>query len=732
LNTLVLNVLPREKLPIQARLEREAAARRLGKRGATATDLGLPILANPYQLLSVPFVDQTFGTTTQLGKGQSSTNWGYSAFITGDLAGMESAIYVSSSSAKPSPEARITLARNDPDPVLLGPLRARSIKLGNVSAPALNNVVSGGGVGNGVVISNRPLSQGSSFGLQTLRGDLPPGWDVTLYFNDALIAFQQSRPDGLYIFPDLPLVYGENEFRLVFNGPLGQARVERQVVLLDQTMAKPGEFFYTAAGQQLEAGGTQSIMQFDLGLSDKLSATGGLVSLPERTLQNEPARSYTNVGLRASLLDMLVNADYVAGPDSSSLYELGVRTKIGKFSTSLTHTQLSDNFVSSFFPTSSDPIHSRDLLRLSGSVPLYDKVSLPIGFDYSQNTYQSGLKNVTASARVSANVYGTSLTNSLSYTADSAGNTTQSTVLQISRRVAGIGLSSQLAYNIKPDRKLASVAISADKQFSEDLRVNASVLHVTDGPTTLSGGVTRNFGSYGLSLSASHDSTGATSIGVQLFVALGRDPQTGSWKLDWQPMAGAGAISARSFLDTNGNGRYDPGEKYVENAGFILNNGSRSPVKTDAKGLAYLSRLTPYQYTDISLDPGSLEDPSWTSTTPGMRVLPRPGKVQSSDFPVVMTGEVDGTVYVDGTGKKRGIGNALVELVDAAGNVAVSARSSSDGYYIIQAVRPGNYTARISPEQLDSLKMRADSDRTLTVPADGDFVNGVDFVVTKR
>lgn len=732
LNKLLLNVLPREKLPIQARLEREAAAKRLGNGGVIKPELGLPLLANPHELISAPFIDQTFGTTTRSGNGQNSTTWAYSAFITGDLAGMESAIYLSSTDAKPNPDARITLSRNDPDAGLLGPLNARSVKLGNVSAPALTNVMSGGGIGNGVVVSNRPLSQGSGFGLQTLRGDLPPGWDVTLYFNDALIAFQQSRADGLYIFQDLPLVYGENEFRLVFNGPLGQARVERQVVMLDQTIAKPGEFFYSVGGQGLKAGGNQSIAQFDMGLVDKVSATGGVVSLAERPLQNLPARHYANLGLRASVLDLLVNGDYVAGPNSSSLYEVGLRTKIGKFSTSLTHTQLSETFTSDFYQPSNDPIRNRDLLRLSGSVPLTDKVRLPIGLDFSQNTYRSGLKNVTATGRVSANVWGTSVTNSLSYSSDTSGQKTESAVIQLSRRVAGIGLSSQIAYNIKPETKLASVAISGDKQFSEALRVNASMLRVNGGATTVAAGVTRNFGSFGLSFSASHDSTGVSAVGVQLFIALGRDPQSGRWKADWQPMAGAGAISARAFLDANGNGRYDSGEEFVESAGFVLNNGSRSPMKTDASGLAYLSRLTPYQYTDVALDTGSLEDPSWMPTTPGVRVLPRPGKVQAIDFPVVMTGEVDGTVYVQDGGKKRGIGNALVELVDATGAVATSARSTSDGYYIIQAVRPGKYTARISPEQLDSLKMSAEGSRGIEVPANGDFVNGIDFVVRKK
>src|SRR6185369_1340043 len=119
-------------------------------------------------------------------------------------------------------------------------------------------------------------------------------------------------------------------------------------------------------------------------------------------------------------------------------------------------------------------------------------------------------------------------------------------------------------------------------------------------------------------------------------------------------------------------------------------------------------------------------------TIKGMRILPRPGKVQTIDFPVVLTGEVDGTVYLQEGGKTRGIGNALVELVDDRGGVAASGLSSSDGYYVIQAVRPGRYKARISPAQLDKLKLAGTAPVELTMRADGEFVYGLDFTLQRK
>jgi len=733
LPTLTLEVLPRERLPLQARLERERLAKGLGQRGAAAGERGFALAPNDYALISLPVVDQTLGISASRNNGQGTSSVAYSAFVTGDLLGTEMSAYVSSSNTKIEPDVRVTLSRHDPDANLLGPLRARSVMAGNIGLPALENTLRGAG-GDGLVISNRALNQPSSFGLHTLRGDLQPGWDVTLYFNDALIAFQQSRADGLYEFADQPLVFGANEFRLVFNGPLGQTRVERQVFLLDQTLTKPGEFYYTLGGSRGTDGATRQTLQFDLGLADKLAMVGGLVSLPTPggvINSDTPLVQYQNLGLRTSLGGALLTADLVSAGNGGNLTNLGLRTSLAKVAVNLTHTTL-DDFVSDFFAPSSDPLKTRDKLRLSGSLPLGAKLRLPVALDLSRDVTLAGLVSQDVAARLSVNVFSTSFTNSINWRSD-ANSQTASGALQVNRRVAGVGLSGQLAYLVKPETQWSSLALSLNKEFDANQRLTVDLLRSFDsGVTSVGGGWTRNFGSFGLSVSARVSSTGEHAIGLQLFMSLGRDPRSGRMVADWQPMAGSGAVSARAFLDANQNGVFDAGEEPIENAGFVLNSGSRPATRTGPDGQAYLSRLTPHLYTDIELDASTLEDPLWVPAVPGMRILPRPGKTQVLDFPVVMTGEVDGVVYLQDGNRRRGIGAAEVELVDASGNVAARATSSSDGYYIVQAVRPGRYQARIAPEQLAKLGLLSDKETALEIKADGSFVNGLDFTVRRK
>jgi hypothetical protein len=733
LSALTLQVIPRETLPIQARLARERDAARLGLRGTGYQDPGFPRVKPDYRLLDVPFIDQTLGLqTSRDSNGNITTDMTYSAFITGDLLGMEASMFVTGSrdSSNTNPEARLTLSRHDPEANLLGPLRARAVTFGDVGLPALTNVVRSAGGGTGLVVSNRPLNQPSSYGLHTLRGDLPPGWDVTLYFNDALIAFQQSRPDGLYQFEDQPLVYGNNEFRLVFNGPLGQRRIERETFLLDDTLTKPGNFYYTAGAQRGEDASNRQTFQADFGLADSVAATAGLVSI-DLGLGTE-ARHYSNVGLRASALGMLMSADHVSATDGGSLTEVGMRTGLGRFSIDLTHTQLS-NFNSDFFAASSDPLKQRTRARLSGSVPVGDNLVIPVGLDIFREVTVSGRSRVNIQNRLSLNLQNTNFTNSLNLQS-SEGSSFTSGTLQVRRRVAGIGVSGQLAYTLEPDSRLSSVAISADKNLSDASRINLGLVQSLDpNVTTLAAGYNRNFGTFGLGVSARYSSNGDVGVGMQVFMAIGRAPRSGDWVRNWQPMASSGAVSARAFVDTNMNGIFDIGEEPIENAGFLLNGGSRHPVRTNADGIAYMSHMTPRQFADVSLDSGTLEDPQWQTATPGVRVLPRPGKVVLVDFPVVMTSEIDGTVYLEEDGKSRGIGNALLELVNERGELVATERSAADGYYIVPAVKPGRYTLRLAAEQLLNLGLVAtQQSQPINMKADGEYVNGIDFTLRAK
>lgn len=720
LSSLSLRVRPREWLPLQARLERERLGAKAGARGEYK-DPGYPRHDSPYRLLGAPFIDQTLGFDFRRGNGASQVDARYTAYLTADLLGMESALFVSSNRQNPSPEFRFTLGRHDPDAGLLGPLRARSFVLGSVPVPGIANIARTSSSGNGVTLSNRPLTQPTSFDRHSLQGDLPPGWDVELYFNDALVGYQQSRTDGKYNFDDQPLVYGPNEFRLVFHGPLGQLRVERQSFLLEQSITKPGEFYYSLTEHRDKDGQPRSVAQFDWGLGRHLAATGGFVRLPVAGTEQR----YANLGLRASWQSMIFSSDFVRSESGGTLAELGLKTRVGGFSLGVSRAQLND-FTSDLFLPSGDPVRTRDKIRIDGAIPLKFLPRLPVTVEATRDHLQSGTDNIEVAGRISAYLDGTSVTNQLRWQSFGDAKSADGS-LQLSRRVGDIGLRSQINYTLKPESKLTAIAFSADKRLAAGYLLNLGLNHSFDTPETrYTAGVSKRKGSFGLGISASYSTRGELAAGVQLFMAMGMEPRKSEWLFDALPKADSGAASVRVFLDKNMNGVMDAGEEPINNVGVTV-NGGRHPSRTDAAGIAWLGRLPVKQNVDIAVDTMTLEDPQWSPQPKGVRLVPRPGNVAQLDFPVIMTSEIDGTVYLVEKDTRRGIGDVLIELVNSEGKVVATAKSAYDGYYIIAAVPPGTYIIRISPEQIKQLNLTDTGMRLIAVLPDGTFVNGIDF-----
>ncbi|NHZ87555.1 hypothetical protein F2P45_00685 [Massilia sp. CCM 8733] len=714
--SLVLRVRARETLPLQARLERQSRAGPARRPDGTPAP-AYPRLDTPYALAGVPFIDQTVSADARRG----GSTLGYTAYLTADLAGMEAALYVGAANNAAGASTRMTLARNDPDAGLLGPLRARTIQIGSVLAAGVADIAQASSGRAGVAISNRALGQPARTDRHTLQGDLPPGWDVELYFNNALIGFQQARPDGRYRFDDQPLIYGSNEFRLVFHGPLGQLRVERQTFLIDQAVLAPGAIAYSASVQ----GGERALAQAEVGVLAQLSASGGVARLALDGRQ----RRYANLGLHGYWRALLADAAFARADDGGALARIGIKTRIGGMALGAVHARL-DGFSSELFLPAADPLRSRDEVRLDGLLPGGGRTPIPLALQLRRERLASGATRHEAGARLSAFSRGTAMSGNLHWRASGAARQADGS-LQASRRVAGVAISGQLQYAILPDAGLSSLALAADKLVGDGYLLNGAVARTfADPQLRWSASLNKGVGSVGLGVNAFYTSRGDYGGGVRLFMALGREPRSGRWLHDAVPMAGGGAASVRVFLDKNGNGVMDGDDEPIKGAGFSVNGGAHLARSGD-DGVAYLNRLPAHQHADIAIDPGTLEDPQWQAREAGRRLVPRPGKVSRLEVAVGVTGEIDGTTWLSDAGGKRGMGDFELELLDRGGTVIGKTTSSADGYYVLGGIAPGNYLLRIAPAQLARLGLQDSGMHLITVDSAGTIVNGKDFHVIR-
>lgn len=195
-------------------------------------------------------------------------------------------------------------------------------------------------------------------------------------------------------------------------------------------------------------------------------------------------------------------------------------------------------------------------------------------------------------------------------------------------------------------------------------------------------------------------------------------------------MASTGNISAKVFIDGNQNGIEDEDDLPLPDIGFII-NGSKRPQFTDASGTAFIPSMQAHREINISIAEATLEDPLWSSAFDGIHVIPRPGNTIELDFPIFLTGEIDGTVSLEKQGKIIGAGNVTIEIVDQKGHVITTTQTSYDGFYIISDIPVGHFRARIAEKHLKKLRVRGAKTQAIDISIDSRFINGIDFTLTR-
>ena len=118
------------------------------------------------------------------------------------------------------------------------------------------------------------------------------------------------------------------------------------------------------------------------------------------------------------------------------------------------------------------------------------------------------------------------------------------------------------------------------------------------------------------------------------------------------------------------------------------------------------------------------------SGTPGLRITPRPGHVVVIDVPLVLFGEITGTVYVKREEVSKELPGFLLELVDAKGKAVKGIRSSFDGFYSLSDIPPGTYLLRPSEADLRRLRLALIPPKAVIITSEGTVLDGFDWVFT--
>lgn len=720
----------REPFPFEQRMTREADRERLASRSGRETPARLPREETPWRGLSLPVGETEVRALTDDDLG---TRMEADLRLSGDLAFMTARAYAGLSTRDGLTAARLELGRRDPDGDLLGPLKATEFQLGDVATGALPIGLRGVS-GRGAFITNAPLEQASIFDAVDLRGDLLDGYEVELYRNNTLIGSTRTPVNGQYAFLQVPVDFGLNVFRLVFYGPQGQRReVVRKISVGDGRLA-PGQFVYSLAAAQKDTnlfgvrgprfspapdfGTWRATAELGYGLSRAVTATLGAATW------DSGGRSHwlAAAGLRSGIGATALRLDLGLQNGGGSTVEVGLGGKLFGLAYTLNHAEYGGGAIDEVRAFTADPLRRASELNLNttlnfGSGP--NARILPITSQVRRVEFADGRRQTNAALRATLPLGGVLLSNTFDYNRVSAPATLAASRLLGTFDLATLSGSkmryrASLGYGLAPKLNLQSVTLEADRSFGENALVRGGVTHtLAEHQTTLSLSAIRRIGPVNLALDGSYGFPGRNySLALRIGFSFGRNPLSGRGFIARPGLTSGGAAAVRAFSDANANGKRDPGEGPVEGVTFL---SGTDESRTDAEGRAFLANLGDGTRTSVRVDSDSMPDIALAPARAGIELVPRPGRIHTSDFAIVTLSDIEGTAYFRAATGTRAVSRLQLRLLRLDGTLAARARSESDGFFLFERLPAGEYRLELDPQQAASLKITLEGPITLTL-----------------
>ncbi|MDH5444045.1 MAG: hypothetical protein OEY52_00725 [Gammaproteobacteria bacterium] len=722
-----------EPLPFQSRLIREREIAKIKGR-FNKPDRGYDVRDTEYGLISAPFIDQR--VSAHYGESpytETKQSYSYSTYVKADLLYHETSLYISGNSNDDNKtESHLTASRSDPESRLLGPMKATNYSFIDIVFPGLEHINNSKTGIPGISIKNYPLKQQTHFDKHTFEGELLPNWEVELYHNNTLIGYKDKTEHGKYRFEDIPLLFGHNYFKLVFYGPHGESREETHTFSLTGALTKPGSYYYDIIVAKENGGNkTRTLVKQDFGLSKYLTAQLNFVSIPvedNTTVTPEDKNDYMNLSLNGFWSSLFYRYNYIKEVDGGEVNEISLQNRIGRTNLKASATQFKEFYSERYNAT--DPILQQQRMRIDTVIPPWWLPHMPIGLEIAKEEYTSGHERTQYITRIAVAKRGLALSNTLTRTESTVADTTEFGVLSISTHNSNFSLRSELYYENKPESRLNTINMNFSGRYLYPYSFNLGINKFEDDQYQYLAGLNKQFGNYSLTTTTKYKTTGEWAVDMAFSISLGRDPRLQNWHTQALPMATNGSVSILVFFDANQNGIRDHNEKGLPNIAFHQNNSIKQK-KTDKDGFVLFTDLPAHESIELGVDIASLEDPLMIPSTPGVRITPRPGHIDQINFPIILTGEIDGNIYLRKKGKNIPVGDIEMVLTDMEGKIIQKIKSAYDGFYVMSKIPAGTYLMKLSSKEASKYGLKDVVPREINIKAENPFISGVNFILFK-
>jgi hypothetical protein len=278
------------------------------------------------------------------------------------------------------------------------------------------------------------------------------------------------------------------------------------------------------------------------------------------------------------------------------------------------------------------------------------------------------------------------LTNDLDHFVTSASRTTNGR-LRLASRVKGVSVRGQLDYTLTGKDRLRQISVSTNWNMNARLNnnltlskqlANDKLLHFTNQ-------LSIRIRDFDLTLNVSSDFEDRWSVGAGFNIAFGYDGRRQEFVTDNGGLASTGRATMNLFIDENNDGIRDPDELPVTWASYR----DQETLKT-SPGVLPLTALPSARPVLFDMQHLKLDDLFLLPRVQVYELQTHAGSDVSIDVAVVMTGDIEGHVFVGPADDAVAARGVTVSLRDERGYVIAKARSEFDGYYSFNSV-PGGY-----------------------------------------
>ena len=629
------------------------------------------------------------------------------------------------------------LSKLDEEGGLLGPLQAYEYQVGDINISDL--ALTGDAPQElGFRVSNAPINN-FQFQASDINGNAIPGWDVELYQNGILTDSITVDESGFYEFSDIQIFSGENLFDLFFYGPQGEVR-KKQVSIpltLDRISSQKGSYdvsvslsdtktFQKNAPDDPAKETPHIVVRYDKSFGNTLAYAG----LRHRQILDDQ-KTFLGAGFSHLFKKSILETNLAVDEELHKAAQLSWRQKLKDWNWVVSGLAQDKEFQSS---SQAVPRVLSVNSSLQNSFKPNDKVraNVAVSGEYSRLRDDSQLYVGTIGTSLQKSHY--NLSNSVFYakniTPQGQSFTELSDTLSFRGSFNKAFVRTGLTYDFSPrfevDRLFAQANYYHDQNLSAEAFFERQPL--------------RDFNRYrfGVNYTGKYfrtspfievNSDDDILAGLNVSLNLIDMPEYYLPKVTSQSSTGRGLVSSFVYHDKDGNFAFDKDDEILSDVAVESVNVKRRAITND-RGYSLIQNMPIRRATDVRVDHDSLPDPYMIVADKGVSILPRAGEIVNLDFPVHLSGEIDGTISLrDKRGERQPLRRAEVVLypLHKGESDIIKSKVAIDGFYVASQIPPGQYLMSVSNDTAKNMKARLPIPRFVDVGYDGDVFYGYDF-----